>query len=80
MDVSSIWTLIGCALTVAGYASVFLGLALGGWFAWNFGGFLRRPHRHGDGHWGVVAAVFYATPPVVLLVVGAVLILLSRLI
>ena len=70
---------IGLLMTWIGYVTLAAGTAFSGWFAWNFKGFASSPHRHGDVHWGVVAMVFYATPAVVLLASGGLLILVGHI-
>ena len=71
--------LVGMLATVSGWIGLLAGTGFGLWFGWNFSGFFSRPHRHGDLHWGVVAAIFYATPPLVLVPAGLALILFGRL-
>jgi hypothetical protein len=71
--------LIAATVTFTGWVALLLGGFFAGWFVWNFGGFLQKPHRHGELHWGVAACIFYATPAVVLVGVGALLVLLGRL-
>ena len=71
--------LIGLAATVSGWLGLALSAFFGLWFGWNFKGFLLRPHRHGDLHWGVVAAIFYATPPLVLGTAGLLLLLVGHM-
>ena len=70
--------LVGMTATVSGWIGIVLGSLFSAWFGWNFQGFWSRPHRHGDLHWGVVAAIFYATPALVLLGAGSVLLLVGR--
>ena len=72
--------LLGLTATVSGWTGLALGAFIGLWFGWNFREFFLRPHRHGDFHWGVVACIFYATPALVLLAAGSVLVLVGRLI
>lgn len=74
-----VFRLIGLAATVTGWIGLLVGAFFGLWFGWNFKGFFHKPHRHGDLHWGVVAAIFYATPPLVLVPVGLALILIGQL-
>jgi hypothetical protein len=71
--------IVGYILRFLGFASFSVGVLGSSWLCWNLGSFwLSRP-RHGDSHWGVVAALFYAAPCSVLLLAGAGLLLLGRL-
>ena len=74
-----VFRLIGLSATVSGWIGLLLGASLGLWIGWNFKGFFQQPHRHGDLHWGLVAAIFYATPALVLSTAGLLLILLGHL-
>jgi hypothetical protein len=69
---------IGYILRWLGFASLSIGVLGSSWLCWTLGTFwLSRP-RHGDSHWGLVAALFYAAPLVLLLIGGASLLLLGR--
>ena len=71
--------ILAVAASVIGWVAIALGAFFTGWFAWNFGGWFAKPHRHGDLHWGVVACIFYATPGLLLLGSGTVLVLIGRI-
>ena len=74
-----VFRLIGTLATVSGWIGLLLGGLFALWFGWNFQAFFLRPNHHGELHWGVVAAIFYATPAIVLLGAGSVLVCFGAL-
>lgn len=75
---AAVLKLLALAASAFGWMAIALGTFFAAWFGWNFGGWVMKPHRHGDMHWGVVACIFYAAPGLVLLGSGAVLLLIGH--